>query len=168
MRSTGPPGLGGRGDGKFKASFEIVDTADGRKIAETTLGDFVASPASRTMAVLSTPVLFGRAGSYALRFYLDGNLSVEGKFSVSSFDQPSASSVRGATPMTDGRDRAHGYQARSRRLGPSTTRTVVEGTDSAVGPAMGERELAPRLQWIHPLGIPRLAAQSRAPGYSSA
>ena len=82
--------LGGKGDGRFTASFEIVDTADGRKIAETTLGDFVASPASRTMAVLSRPVLFGRAGSYALRFYLDGNLSIEGKFSVSPFDQPSA------------------------------------------------------------------------------
>lgn len=74
--------LGDRADGSFKASFEIVDVSDGRKVLETPLSDFVANLKSRTLAVLSSPVLFGRAGTYAVRFYLDGTLAIEGKFDV--------------------------------------------------------------------------------------
>jgi len=74
--------LGTPGEGKFMASFEVVDTADGRKIAETAAGAFAANPENRTMAVLTAPLLFGRASTYALRFFLDGSLTLEAKFDV--------------------------------------------------------------------------------------
>lgn len=74
--------LGSPGEGKFTASFDVVDTSDGRKIAETPAGAFVASPENRTMAVLTAPLLFGRESTYALRFFLDGELKLEAKFDV--------------------------------------------------------------------------------------
>ena len=74
---------GGPGNGQFNASFEVLDSETNRILVSSAPGSLTAVPQSRTLAVITLPVVFGHAGQFALRFNLDGVPRFVGYFQVS-------------------------------------------------------------------------------------
>jgi hypothetical protein len=79
--------FGGPGDGTYTGWIDILDEATGRVLAATAPAPFIAKPTARTVIGAQVGAIFGHAGTFIIRLFVDGIERFRSTFIVSAVNQ---------------------------------------------------------------------------------